>query len=176
MTTPPAKEHPKRPVKGFECARREVSGERFWNFFREECGSAERFFENCAVYNHCPLAYMAQTGKNVTPVDMKARHREGILAACDRALAAVIRLLGVDTVVGIGNYARDRTLKVLADSGMAEDVRVEVVLHPSPASPAANAGWGRVVRKQLEDLGLMELIRAEKAKKGEENDGVSKEG
>ena len=30
-------EHPKRPVTGFDCTRSEVSGERFWGFFKEEC-------------------------------------------------------------------------------------------------------------------------------------------
>ena len=30
-------EHPKRLVTGFDCTRSEVSGERFWGFFKEEC-------------------------------------------------------------------------------------------------------------------------------------------
>ena len=33
----PKVEHPKRPVNGFDCARSEVSGERFWGLFKEEC-------------------------------------------------------------------------------------------------------------------------------------------
>ena len=33
----PKVEHPKRPVTGFDCTRSEVSGERFWGFFKEEC-------------------------------------------------------------------------------------------------------------------------------------------
>src|SRR5215831_613721 len=31
----PPREHPKRPVEGFACARREVSGQRLWGFARE---------------------------------------------------------------------------------------------------------------------------------------------
>jgi single-strand selective monofunctional uracil DNA glycosylase len=34
----PSTQHPKRPVTGFDCARREVSGDRFWGFFKEACG------------------------------------------------------------------------------------------------------------------------------------------
>ena len=41
--------------------------------------TSERFFSDCGVYNHCPLMYMAASGKNVTPADMKAAHREEIL-------------------------------------------------------------------------------------------------
>ena len=51
----PAREHPKRPVDGFNCKRNEVSGERFWTFFSNICKSAENFAKNCLVYNHCPL-------------------------------------------------------------------------------------------------------------------------
>src|SRR5215468_7923279 len=31
----PAKEHPKRPISGFECTRSEVSGTRLWGFARD---------------------------------------------------------------------------------------------------------------------------------------------
>ena len=51
----PAREHPKRPVDGFNCKRNEVSGERFWTFFANICKSPENFAKNCLVYNHCPL-------------------------------------------------------------------------------------------------------------------------
>ena len=49
---------------------------RYKNLF---LNTPERFFSECAVYNHCPLMYMAASGKNVTPADMKAAHREEIL-------------------------------------------------------------------------------------------------
>ena len=37
--------------------------------------------------------------------------------------------------------------------------QVSSILHPSPASPAANKGWSGIVRRQLHDLGLLELIQ-----------------
>jgi single-strand selective monofunctional uracil DNA glycosylase len=66
----------------------------------------------------------------------------------------------VETVVGIGKYASDRASKVVAKDERFKDkeIRVETILHPSPASPAANKGWAGVVRKQLEDVGIMELF------------------
>jgi hypothetical protein len=51
----PIPEHPKRPVDGFSCKRNEVSGERFWSFFRSVSQTPENFARNCLVYNHCPL-------------------------------------------------------------------------------------------------------------------------
>src|SRR5205809_753629 len=40
----PGKEHPRRPVQGFSCARSEVSGERLWGLFAERFGNAKSFF------------------------------------------------------------------------------------------------------------------------------------
>src|SRR5690606_23324673 len=41
----PAKEHPKRPIHGFDCTRSEVSGARLWGWARDRFGTPERFFE-----------------------------------------------------------------------------------------------------------------------------------
>ena len=101
----PAGEHPKRPVTGFACPRREVSGERLWRLIKELCGGrAEDFFRHCVVHNHCPLGYLASSGKNVTPVDMAKAEREELLRMCDEALAETIALL--ETEVGRLRYLR----------------------------------------------------------------------
>jgi len=39
---------------------------------------------------------------------------------------------------------------VLSETG----VRIEQVLHPSPASPAANRGWAQQATRQLIDAGV----------------------
>ena len=58
----PKVEHPKRPVNGFNCNRSEVSGERFWGFFKEECqgdrGRAEIHEEGYSEYADLPLGGM----------------------------------------------------------------------------------------------------------------------
>ena len=53
----PPREHPKRPVEGFACARSEVSGRRLWSLFAERFGRAEDFFADHFVVNYCPLAF-----------------------------------------------------------------------------------------------------------------------
>src|SRR5438876_4167675 len=45
----PEREHPKRPVTGFDCARSEVSGQRLWGLFAENFSTAPDFFREHIV-------------------------------------------------------------------------------------------------------------------------------
>ena len=53
-------------------------------------------------------------------------------------------------LIGVGAFAEKRASVAL--TGM--NVKIGKVLHPSPASPAANRGWAEAVTKQLEALGI----------------------
>ena len=68
----PPREHPERKITGFDCTRKEVSGLRFWGFFRDLCEKPENFFRHSYVHNYCPLAFMASNARNITPADLKA--------------------------------------------------------------------------------------------------------
>ena len=85
--------HPKRPVQGFACTRREASGERLWGGLSKVWALAtkpmpedpteddgcpnddtpvemiRRVLADCFAVNYCPLAYFAADpqGTNVTP-------------------------------------------------------------------------------------------------------------
>lgn len=146
----PAGEHPKRPIEGFECSRSEVSGRRLWGWARERFGTAERFFERFFVANYCPLAFLEESGRNRTPDKLPAAEREPLFAACDRALRRTVERLEPRRVVGIGAFAEARARAAL--DGL--EVTIGRVLHPSPASPAANRGWGEQVERQLAALGI----------------------
>ncbi|XP_039186483.1 single-strand selective monofunctional uracil DNA glycosylase-like isoform X2 [Crotalus tigris] len=152
----PACEHPKRPIRGLECPHMEVSGARFWGFFRSVCTKPEKFFQRCFVHNHCPLLFINQSGRNLTPADLPAAQREQLLQICDDALCEAVKLLGVATVIGIGRFAEQRARKALSAAGIP--VCVEGVMHPSPRNPKANKGWDAIIRAKLEELGLMALI------------------
>jgi single-strand selective monofunctional uracil DNA glycosylase len=99
-------------------------------------GSTEAIFSNIFVVNHCPLLILAETGRNVTPVDLPKSIIEPVLKACDQHLESVVNIMGIDSVVGVGNYAKKRTQSVL------KDVEIEAMWHPSPASPLANRNGG----------------------------------
>ena len=146
----PANEHPKRPVDGFGCARSEVSGRRLWGAFRDRFGAAEEFFSDHFVVNYCPLVFMEAGGKNRTPDKMPATEVEPLYAACDQHLREVCELLGAEWVIGVGAFAEARAKVAL--SGV--NLRVGRILHPSPASPAANRGWADQATKQLQALGV----------------------
>jgi single-strand selective monofunctional uracil DNA glycosylase len=146
----PPREHPKRPIEGFACRRSEVSGARLWGAFRERHGTPERFFAERFVANYCPLVFMEASGRNVTPDKLPPRERVPLQEACDRHLRAVIAALEPAWVIGVGRFARDQATRALA----GQSVRIGEILHPSPASPAANRGWAEQADAQLRALGL----------------------
>ncbi|KAK7880863.1 hypothetical protein WMY93_032502 [Mugilogobius chulae] len=153
----PAEEHPKRRITGLSCTQSEVSGARFWGFFRKLCPDPALFFRHCFVHNLCPLMFMAQSGKNLTPPELKPAERDALLAKCDVALCQVVRVLGVSMVIGVGRVAEQRARRALCADGL-NAVRVEGIMHPSPRNPAANRGWEDVARKRLEELGVISLL------------------
>ncbi|MBK6811010.1 MAG: single-stranded DNA-binding protein [Sandaracinaceae bacterium] len=147
----PPNPHPKRMVDGFGCTRREVSGTRLWGWAAERFGTAERFFEEFFVVNYCPLLFMEESGRNRTPDKLPAAERAPLEALCDDALAQMVALLRPEWVVGVGQWARMSAERALAGT----DVRVGQLLHPSPASPAANRGWAPQAEAQLRELGIL---------------------
>ncbi|XP_043107168.1 single-strand-selective monofunctional uracil-DNA glycosylase 1 [Puntigrus tetrazona] len=152
----PPEEHPKRRIAGLECTQSEVSGARFWGFFRELCGETHNFFRHCFVHNLCPLIFMSESGKNLTPPELAAAERDALLSCCDGALCQAVGALGVSMVIGVGRLAEQRARRALAGAGL--DVRVEGIMHPSPRNPLANKGWAAVARDKLDRLGVLALL------------------
>jgi single-strand selective monofunctional uracil DNA glycosylase len=90
------------------------------------------------------------SGRNRTPDKLPGYERERLFAICDRALAEIASALGPRIVVGIGAFAAARCAETLAGTG----VHVGRMLHPSPASPKANAGWAEQAEQALRALGI----------------------
>lgn len=145
----PAIENPKRPIEGFACVRSEVSGRRLWGLFQQRFGTAEAFFADHFVANYCPLAFFDH-GRNLTPDKLPTSEAAPLYAACDEHLRQVVATLQPAWVIGIGGFAEARAAEALA--GM--NVRIGRILHPSPASPAANRGWSEAATKQMVALGI----------------------
>lgn len=148
----PANEHPKRPVDGFACQRSEVSGRRLWGYFAERFGTADAFFKDHFVLNYCPLVWMSSTGANLTPDKLPAAEMAPVEDACLKHLGEVIALFKPEWLIGVGAFAEER-LKRAAES-CGSGAKVGRVLHPSPASPAANRGWAEAAERQLSALGV----------------------
>jgi single-strand selective monofunctional uracil DNA glycosylase len=154
----PALEHPKRPIEGFDCERSEVSGRRLWGWAASRFGSAEKFFDSWFVLNYCPLVFLEASGRNFTPDKLPAKLLSAVYAACDRHLATALAELRPQWAIGVGAFAEKRLRAVLegnqVDSALARAIRVGQILHPSPASPAANRGWSEAAERQLAALGV----------------------
>lgn len=148
----PDNEHAKRPVEGFECARSEVSGRRLWGLFQDRFDNADAFFADHFVTNYCPLVFMEQTARNRTPDKLSADERAPLDAACDRHLQSVLSILQPQTVVAVGVYA-ESCLKRALQTGCC-DAQLTRILHPSPASPAANKDWAGKATAQLTEAGV----------------------
>lgn len=151
---PPAVQHPKRPIEGFACRRSEVSGRRLWSWVADRFGPPEAFFERFFIWNDCPLAFMEESGRNRTPDKLPPVERTPLFEVCDVALRSMVEVLRPRMVVGVGVHARKRLEKVFAreiDAGLG----VGTILHPSPASPAANRDWAGTVDRQMAALGLL---------------------
>lgn len=159
--TKPEVEHPRRPVRGFACLRREVSGTRLWGWIERHCHTADKFFEHCYIHNYCPLLFIASSSRNITPPQLKSEERRDLLALCDDNLLKVIRLLDPKAVIGIGHFAANRVTRVLKNAVGMGDIQTGCILHPSPASPLANRQWAETVEKQLRDMQLWKFISSE---------------
>jgi single-strand selective monofunctional uracil DNA glycosylase len=150
VVSKPKLEHPARPIQGFDCTRSEVSGARLWGWAKDRFVAPERFFEKYFVVNYCPLVFMGDSGKNVTPDKLPPAERKPLFEVCDRALAELCDALSPRMVIGVGTFALGRAKEALEGRGIS----FGQILHPSPASPKANAGWAKVVEQQLQELGL----------------------
>lgn len=146
----PDSEHFMRPVEGYACKRSEVSGRRLWGLFAERYGSAVNFFDEHFVANYCPLVFMNERGGNITPDKLAKKETEELYEDCDNYLRDCVRIMEVEWVVGVGGFAEERARVAL--DGM--DVQIGRILHPSPASPAANRNWAGVAEAQMIEMGL----------------------
>lgn len=152
--TKPENEHPKRLVTGFDCNRSEVSGRRLWGWFRERWGTPEHFFEHCFVLNYCPIAFLEMSGRNRTPDKLPVAERAPLNALCDAALRETVEVLELEWLVGIGQFAEQQARRIFGES----ELQIGRILHPSPASPAANRGWAPQAERDLLALGLGDLF------------------
>jgi len=146
----PGAEHPKRPILGFGCKRREVSGTRLWGWAADRFGAPETFFDRFFVLNYCPLCFMEESGRNRTPDKLPVSERSALFGICDEALLLTAEQMKPRYVLGVGAFAEARIREALA--GM--DVVIGRIPHPSPANPAANRGWGAAADKALEGMGI----------------------
>jgi len=156
----PQRVHPKRPVLGFACGRTEVSGRRMWRWAAHRFVTPERFFRRFFVHNYCPVAFVADSGVNVTPDKLPVDERAKLFEICDRLLLRTVLAMRPRWVLGVGVFAEDRVRRVIEaaptniKSQLPSGLQFGRIPHPSPASPAANRGWELLVDEAMDRMGL----------------------
>ncbi len=148
----PGNEHPKRKISGMDCEKSEVSGRRLWGLFAEHFPDAKDFFKDHLVINFCPLIWMKDTGANLTPDKIRATEMSAVDAACQKHLRRLIEILEPQYLIGVGAYAKNQMST--AQEYLGGTATIGKILHPSPASPAANRGWAEVAERQLREIGV----------------------
>ena len=123
-----------------------------WGLFAGRFETAEAFFKDHFVLNYCPLVWMSATGANLTPDKLPAAEMAAVERACLKHLREVIALLKPSWLIGVGGFAEERLRRAAAANGST--AAIGRILHPSPASPAANRGWAEVANRQLVKLGV----------------------
>jgi single-strand selective monofunctional uracil DNA glycosylase len=150
----PSREHPKRPIEGLACTRSEVSGKRLWGLFETRYADASDFFKTHFVANYCPLVFMDEGARNITPDKLAVAESRLLDEACDEHLQKSLLCLKPIHAIGIGAYAEACLKRVCLSDPRLSGIVINKILHPSPASPAANRGWAEQATKQLEAIGL----------------------
>jgi single-strand selective monofunctional uracil DNA glycosylase len=94
---------------------------------------------------------MSATGANLTPDKLAAAERNAVEEPCRTHLRAVLDVLRPEHLVGIGAYAAKKFSEVTTPT---DTWKITQMLHPSPASPAANKGWPAEPIRTLEAAGI----------------------
>ena len=145
----PEMNHPKRTVIGLEQPKPEVSGRRIWGLLRELFQTPEKTSEHIYIVNHCPLWMFNEKGQNITPEKLTGDSAAKLYEICDQHLREVIEIMGIEVIIGVGNYAASRAKIALKDV----DVIITKIPHPSPASPLANRDkgeyWKNIAKNEI---------------------------
>ncbi|MDG1525819.1 MAG: hypothetical protein P8Q90_07115, partial [Candidatus Thalassarchaeaceae archaeon] len=142
----PPKTHPKRTVFGLDCPKPEVSGRRIWSFFSEHFSTPEEVSKHIYIVNHCPLWMFNEAGQNITPDKLTGRAAKKLKVICDQHLRTVVTEMGITRVIGVGRYAQKQA------AALFDDIQVDWVPHPSPASPFANRNGGADWRSAFSEV------------------------
>jgi single-strand selective monofunctional uracil DNA glycosylase len=94
---------------------------------------------------------MGDTAANLTPDKHAAAERASVEAPCRAHLRAVLDTLRPAHLVGVGASAAAKLAEITTP---ADTWRITQILHPSPASPAANKDWAGEATRGLVAAGV----------------------
>ena len=72
--------------------------------------------------------------------------------SCDDHLLRVLEILEPQWLIGVGDFAAKRGKDIIEK--MKNPPLIGQILHPSPASPAANRGWAQKANGTIDCVGV----------------------
>ncbi|WP_037571754.1 uracil-DNA glycosylase family protein [Spirochaeta cellobiosiphila] len=146
--------HPAKPILGFDSTRREVSGKRFWGLMKELYGTADDFFANNFVHNYCPLLFLDEKGRNITPDKLKKKEKDQLFPLCDKYYLDMLAWMNPEYCIGIGKFSLSYLERIIPKLP-SNKVKLINIPHPSPANPRANKFWREDTLLILKQEGLI---------------------
>lgn len=149
----PQIQHPMRVIKGWKETREEESGARLWGLAKKVFVNPENFFKENFVLNYCPLGFIDEVGKNVTPDKLPQELREQVEKICDNFLSFFVEIYKPDLILGVGRYAEKQAQKI-----NSLNLKVVYLPHPSPLNPQSYQLWikneGELMLEKLQSQGI----------------------
>ena len=139
---------PNAPFKDLRARARRSAAPACGKWAQHRFGTPEAFFKRFFVVNHCPLAFLEESGRNRTLDKLPKHESQPLFQACDKALADTLEALSPSWAIGVGAFAKNRLETIAHERNL--DVKIGMILHPSPASPLANRGWQPQAEAQLD--------------------------
>ncbi|CAG5082430.1 Similar to smug1: Single-strand selective monofunctional uracil DNA glycosylase (Xenopus laevis) [Cotesia congregata] len=112
------------------------------------------FGEINAVVNWLKLSGLIEKPLKEQP-NRKGSKLKELRDICDLTLLAVLKLLEVEKIVGIGRFAEQRAKNIVKTAGLP--IRIFWMPHPSPRS-TANENWSDKALKTLNELDLLKYF------------------
>lgn len=136
---------------------------RFWTLVKRLYGGADNaldmFFEDCFVYNFCPLGFLDDQKKPKTWEELVAKKDPYIVhieRICRKTLKELIKLLRPKLIVGVGNYVHNQ-LELMGNDVQNQLELIELlnsrvkIPHPSGNNPSYSEGrsYNTLVKEQV---------------------------
>jgi len=109
-------------------------------------GTLDGFAQHHAVHTFCPLVFMDEAGRNVTPDRLEAAVRAEMEPECSLVVQQLVELWKIKRVICLGKWA----WKMAVQSGLPNPV---LLIHPSPINPGAQ-NWEDKAERVLVQQGV----------------------
>eukprot|EP01025_Chloroclados_australasicus_P007436 TRINITY_DN12396_c0_g1_i10.p3 TRINITY_DN12396_c0_g1~~TRINITY_DN12396_c0_g1_i10.p3 ORF type:complete len:133 (-),score=18.26 TRINITY_DN12396_c0_g1_i10:671-1069(-) len=103
--------------------------------------------------NLCPLAFLAESGRNVTPGELSLQERDKIIQPCLEYLREIVDLLQVKNIVCISRFVEQQIKKAYKGN---KDLKVVYMVHPSPRVQLNGKTWEEIATSQMQGAQIWE--------------------